>query len=242
MSVTTTTVPGAVPAAVRPPLPAGLARLRWAVVDTLTVTKRNLIALRRTPEALFFSTLQPIMFVLLFRYVFGGAINAGPHLSYIDYLMAGIFVQSVAFGGIGSAVGLSEDLHKGLIERFRALPFVAGALLVLALSYALLWGFAFVGLVASNSETAQVIAFPILFPLIFASPAFVRAQSMPGWLRAFATHQPLGVVIDATRALQVGPRAGLGPAGGLVLESLAWVLGMLAVFVSLAVWRYRRST
>jgi len=284
MTVTTTTVAGAAPAAARPPLPAGLARLRWAVVDTATITKRNLIALRRMPEALFFSTLQPIMFVLLFRYVFGGAINAGPHLSYIDYLMAGIFVQSVAFGGIGSAVGLSEDLHKGLIERFRALPmarsavlagrttadltrnvfvvllmtavgalvgfdfpngalpFIASALLVLGLSYALLWGFAFVGLVASNSETAQVIAFPILFPLIFASPAFVRPTSMPGWLRDFANHQPLGVVINATRALQVGPRAGLGSAGGLVLESLAWIVGFLVVLVPLAVWRYRRST
>ena len=265
------------------PAPGSGGRLRWALVDTLTVTKRNLIAYRRIPLALFFSTLQPIMFVLLFRYIFGGSINAGNGLSYIDYLMAGIFVQSVAFGGIGSAVGLADDLQKGLIERFRALPmarsavlagrttadlvrnvfvvllmtgvgaavgfdfpngawgFVASALLVLLFAYALLWGFAIAGLVAPNSETAQVMAFPVLFPLIFASPAFVRTSTLPGWLQAFANHQPVGVVINATRALMVGPRAGLGPAGGHVAEALAWCAGLLAVLAPLAVWRYRRA-
>ena len=125
MTVTTTTVTPVPGHALPRPAPAGLTRMRWALADTLTITKRNLIAYTRIPEALFFSTLQPIMFVLLFRYVFGGAINPGPHLTYVDYLMAGIFVQSVAFGGIGTAVGLSEDLHKGLIERFRALPWPA---------------------------------------------------------------------------------------------------------------------
>ena len=113
----------------RPGVPGGVARLRWAVADTLTITKRNLIAYTRIPEALFFSTLQPIMFVLLFRYVFGGAIHPGDGLSYIDFLMAGIFVQSVGFGGIGTAVGLAEDLQKGLIERFRALPMARSAVL-----------------------------------------------------------------------------------------------------------------
>ena len=131
MSTTTTVItPGAgIAPATNPATPGGGARLRWAVSDTLTITKRNLIAYTRIPESLFFSTLQPIMFVLLFRYVFGGAINPGLHLSYIDFLMAGIFVQSVGFGGIGTAVGLSEDLHKGLIERFRALPMARSAVL-----------------------------------------------------------------------------------------------------------------
>ena len=81
-----------------------------------------------SPEALFFSTLQPIMFVLLFRYVFGGAIHV-PGGHYVDYLMPGIFVQTVLFGAMSTAVGLSEDLHKGLIERFRALPMAAPAVL-----------------------------------------------------------------------------------------------------------------
>jgi len=282
VTATTTFAPPPAGMVSAPGTPSVLGRLRWAVVDTGTITKRNLIAYTRNPEALFFSTLQPIMFVLLFRYVFGGAIHI-PHLAYIDFLMAGIFIQSVAFGGIGTAVGLSEDLQKGLIERFRALPmnraavlagrttadlvrnvfvvllmtgvgaavgfdfpngalpFVGAVALSLLFSYALLWGFAFIGLMAPNSETAQVIAFPILFPLIFASPAFVQTSTMPGWLRTFAADQPIGVVVNAIRVLMVGPRAGLGSAGGHVLAALLWCLGFLAVLAPLAVWRYRRT-
>ena len=96
--------------------------------DIFTITWRNLLALTRTPEAMFFSTLQPIMFVLLFAYVFGGAISI-PHLKYIDFLIPGIFVQTVSFGSVSTAVGLSEDLQKGLIERFRALPMARSAVL-----------------------------------------------------------------------------------------------------------------
>ena len=104
-------------------------RLRWAIADTLTVTWRNLIAYTRIPEALFFSTLQPIMFVLLFRYVFGGAIPIPGGVPYVDYMMPGIFVQTVMFGAVSTAVGLAEDLQKGLIERFRALPMARSAVL-----------------------------------------------------------------------------------------------------------------
>ena len=224
------------------------------------------------------------MFVLLFRYVFGnGAIPIGNGVSYINYLMAGILVQSVGFGGIGTAVGLSDDLHTGLIERFRALPmarsavlagrtladvvrnifvillitgvgalvgfsfptgalnYIYAGLLVMLFSYSLLWGFAVIGLIAPNSETAQVMAFPILFPLIFASPAFVRLQSLPGWMQAFASHQPVGAVVMATRSLLIG-----GPVGGrpeqYVPLALAWCFGILVVLVPVAVWRYRQST
>ena len=103
-------------------------RLSWAVSDIVTITWRNLLALTRTPEALFFTTLQPIMFVLLFTYVFGGAIHV-PGGHYIEFLMPGIFVQTVIFGAMSTAAGLSEDLHKGLIERFRALPMSRSAVL-----------------------------------------------------------------------------------------------------------------
>ena len=91
----------------------------------VTMTWRNLLAYTRIPEALFFSTLQPIMFVLLFRYVFGGAIPIPGGVPYVDYMMPGIFVQTVMFGAVSTSVGLAEDLQKGLIERFRALPDVA---------------------------------------------------------------------------------------------------------------------
>lgn len=96
-------------------------RLRMAITDSADVTWRNLLSMVRTPQALVFSLVQPVLFVLLFRYAFGGAIRV-PGIPYIDYLMPGIFAQSVAFGGLGTAVGLSMDIRSGLLERFRTLP------------------------------------------------------------------------------------------------------------------------
>lgn len=252
-------------------------RLAWAVSDGLAVTGRNLIAYRRVPQLVMFSSIQPIMFVLLFRYVFGGAIRT-PGLDYVDFMMPGIFVQTVAFGAVGTGIGLAEDLGKGLIERFRSLPmarsavlagrttadlcrnvfvvvlmsvvgfavgfrpdtgavaFLAGVGVLLLFAYALSWVFAGVGLSARNAETAQAMSFPLLFPLTFASSAFVPVASMPGWLQAFARHQPVSVVVDATRALMTG-----GPTAGVVVQALAWSAVILAVFAPLAVRRYRRT-
>jgi len=258
--------------------------LGWALADAVTVTKRNLIAITRNPQALVFHGVQPILFVLLFRYVFGGAIHLPGQLGvelkhhYVNYLMPGIFVQTMAFGSVSTAIGLAEDLQTGLIERFHALPmarsavlagrsfadmvrnvatfvlmtgvgyavgfrvqtnaagFLAGAALVLVFSFALSWGFAVIGLTASNSETAQVTSFPLLFPLVFASPAFVPTSEMPKWLGDFATYQPFGPVVEGVRALMFG-----GPTATHVEEALAWVVGLLVVLVPLAVWRYRRA-
>jgi ABC-2 type transport system permease protein/oleandomycin transport system permease protein len=103
-------------------------RAAWAVSDALQVAKRNLIAMTRTPQVLVLSTVQPIIFVMMFRYVFGGSINI-PGVRYVDYLMAGIFVQTVTFGAINTGVGLAEDLQKGLIERFRSLAMARSAVL-----------------------------------------------------------------------------------------------------------------
>jgi ABC-2 type transport system permease protein/oleandomycin transport system permease protein len=270
------TTPPAVPA----PKPgfAGLKhRLYWLVSDIAAVTQRNLIALTRVPEMLMFSSIQPIMFVLLFRFVFGGAIQV-PGYRYVDYMMPGIFVQTVAFGALSTGIGLAEDLGKGVIERFRSLPmarsavmagrttadlcrnifvvllmtvvgvgvgfrsgtgffsFMAGVLLLLFFAYALSWGSAVIGLAARNAETASAMAFPILFPLTFASSAFAPVQSMPGWMQAFARNQPVSVVIDACRELMVG-----GPVPGSAWKALAWTVGLLAVFVPLAVRKYRRA-
>ena len=122
-----------------------------------------------------------------------------------------------------------------------ALGFIAGAALVLLFSYALSWGFARVGLMASNSETAQVMAFPILFPLIFASPAFVNPATFPAWMRTFAAWQPVGAVINACRALMVGGTVVGGSTASHVLVALAWCVGFLVVLMPLAVWRYRRT-
>ncbi len=256
--------------------PAG-GGLRWAVADTLAITGRNLLTQRRLPQLLVFATIQPVLFVLMFRYVFGGAIRV-PGTSYVDYLMPGIFAQTVVFGSLTTGIGLAEDLGKGLIERFRSLPMarsavlggrtladlvrnvfvvalmvtvgflvgfrvhtsvlglLAGLAILLLFGFALSWLFALIGLHVANAESAQAASFPLMAPLVFASSAFVPVRSMPGWLQAFANHQPVSATIDAVRALVLG-----GPTLSPVLSSLAWSAGILAVFAPLAVHRYRRT-
>lgn len=103
-----------------------LARARFLVEDSLTIAWRFLAAMVRMPESIVFSVIQPMLLVLMFRYVFGGAIT-GVHGSYVNYLMPGIFVQTVTFGSVNAAVGMAEDLQKGIIERFRALPMARSA-------------------------------------------------------------------------------------------------------------------
>jgi ABC transporter DrrB family efflux protein len=102
--------------------------LSWAVRDALALTWRNLLTIRRLPQLLVFATIQPLLFVLMFRYVFGGAIQV-PGVEYVNYLMPGIFVQVVAFGAISTGVGLAEDRRNGLIERLRSLPMARSAVL-----------------------------------------------------------------------------------------------------------------
>jgi ABC-2 type transport system permease protein len=105
----------------------------WTLHDGLVVTRRNLIQTMRVPELLFFSLVQPVIFVLLFAYVFGGAIPIPGDTAadaYRQYLMPGIFGQTVAFAAASSTVGLAEDMHKGLIDRFRALPMSPPAVLL----------------------------------------------------------------------------------------------------------------
>lgn len=101
-----------------------------AFKDTMIITQRQLRLLTRVPEVLIFSTIQPVMFVLLFRYVFDGSIDTGQPGGYVQLLMPGIFVQTVAFTLAGTASGLAEDLKKGLIDRFRSLPISQSALVV----------------------------------------------------------------------------------------------------------------
>ena len=102
--------------------------LRYGISDTLVLARRSLLRIPRQPDLLVGFTVQPILFVLLFVYVFGGAIQT-PGFDYVDYLMPGILVQSIAFGGFVTALGLSDDLKKGLMDRFRSLPMTRSALL-----------------------------------------------------------------------------------------------------------------
>jgi ABC-2 type transport system permease protein len=249
----------------------------WILRDAYAVMVRYLIAYKRIPQLLVFSTIQPVIFVIMFRYVFGGAITV-PGVAYVDYLMPGIFVQTVTFGALAAAIGLATDLKSGIIERFHSLPmaqsavlagrtfadlvrnvfvvalmtvvgfavgfrvhtnplaFLAAMGLVLVFGYMLSWVFATVGLMVGDPETAQAASFPVLAPLVFASSAFVRPDTMPSWLQPFAEHQPVSVTASAIRSLVLG-----GPATSYVLQSLAWSAVILAVFIPLAVARYRRS-
>ena len=248
----------------------------WAVRDALTLTGRSLRRLRREPETLVFSTVQPVLFVLLFTYVFGGAIQI-PDMSYVDFLMPGIFVQTTAFGSSGTGVALADDLSKGIVDRFRSLPISRSAVLagrslsdmlrmtfvalvmvvvgmavglrfhqgpvkaVLALALVVGFGVAFswisawIGLTVRTVEAANLAGFVWLFPLTFASSAFAPLESMPGWLQAFAKATPVTPTVDAVRALING-----GPTLRPALISIAWIIGITAVFSTLAVRRYRR--
>ena len=100
-----------------------------ALADALVLTRRNLVHYVRIPSLIVFSTVTPVMFVVLFGYVFGGAIDI-PGFSYIDYLMPGIFVQTVAFGAMQTGIGLAEDMSKGMVDRLRSLPMARSAVLV----------------------------------------------------------------------------------------------------------------
>ncbi|MGQ0848459.1 MAG: ABC transporter permease, partial [Actinomycetota bacterium] len=100
-----------------------------ALADGRVMAKRNLLKITRIPDLLVFSTVQPIMFVLLFAYIFGSAIEV-PGLSYREYLMGGIFVQTVVFGATITGAGLADDIKKGIIDRFRSLPMAQSAVLI----------------------------------------------------------------------------------------------------------------
>ncbi|HTZ93820.1 MAG TPA: ABC transporter permease [Streptosporangiaceae bacterium] len=109
--------------------PGLLVRARWAVSDTLTITRRNLMVWTRVPAYLVFTVVQPVMFVLMFRYVFGGAINVPGHLSYVEFLMPGILAQTAAFATVGTAISLAQELQKGVIDRLRSMPMARSGVL-----------------------------------------------------------------------------------------------------------------
>lgn len=251
--------------------------LSGALADGWVLAKRSLIHTKRSPDLLVFATIQPVIFVLLFRYVFGGAIGQSDGASYVNFLMAGIFVQTVAFGAVLTGLGLAEDLQKGLVDRFRSLPMsrsavltgrtvadlVRNAFIVLvmllvgllvgfrpeaglpgwagAVGLMMLFGYSFswiaatIALLIRSVEAVQSVGFIWLFPLTFASSAFVPTQSMPGWLRAFADNQPVTLVVDTVRALLLDQP--VGPEGW---QALAWCLGILVICVPLSVSLYGR--
>ena len=274
-----TTTASTLPVALEVPSPPASRRLALGLADTAALTRRDLLIWLRNPAFIFFTIIQPVMFVLLFRYVFGGAITVPVKGGYVDFLMPGIIAQSAAFASFGTAIALARGLQKGVIDRFRAMPMARSAVLlgrlvadtfrlavtllvILGVGYAVGFRFrdgavpallmmvlgvafgvtictvsAYVGLAVKDEEAVSSFGLVWLFPLTFVSNAFVPVQAMPGWLQAFAKNQPVTVVIDEMRSLALG-----GPLAMHAWQSAVWLVGIVAVFVPLAVRAYRRAT
>lgn len=248
-----------------------------AWTDIKVLTWRNLIYYTRDPRLMVFSSIQPVLFLLLFTYVFGGAIKTAVD-NYITFLMPGIIVQAALFGAMMTGIALSTDLSKGIMDRLRSLPINHGAILagrtitditrnifvlalmlgvgyligfeidapfgdfMLGILIALLFGFVFswisatIGLSVKNPETAQVAGFIWLFPLMFVSSIFVPISTMPDWLQPFAERSPITYTVDAVRALWLGQDF-----GDPLFYSFLWSVGLLLIFVPLAIRAFRRA-
>lgn len=256
-------------------------KITGAVVDALLMIKRSSTHIVRNTDQLLGTFFQPIMFLGLFTAVFGGAValSLPDGVTYINFLMAGILVQTVAFGSTTTAIAVTNDLQKGIIDRFRSLPMsdlavltghvvsdvfrntlstvvmlVAGlafgfrtnaslldwlaiAAIVVLFTLAFSWLAAIVGVLAKSVEGVQWLTFVLVFPLTFASTAFVPADSMVAWLRVFAENQPITHVIEAIRALLIG-----SPIGNHGWLAVVWSIGVLAVSMPVATYLFRKKT
>ncbi len=264
-----------------------MSTLWQALGDGMVVAKRNLIKIKRVPDLLVFSTLSPIMFVLLFAYVFGSAIK-GPGVSYREFLMAGIFTQTMLFGSTITGGGLAMDIQKGIVDRFRSLPIARSAVLVgrttsdlvnnvlviavmsltglivgwrirssalealagfgllLLFAYAFSWVSAVGGLMVRTPEVFNNASFIVVFPLTFVANTFVPSHNLPGPLKVVAEWNPISAVTQAARQLfgnisPAAPKPDALPLQHPVLTSFLWIAVILAVFVPLAVSRYKKA-
>jgi ABC-2 type transport system permease protein len=249
--------------------------------DSYLMVKRSTTHIVRNADQLLGAFFQPIMFLVLFSVVFGGAISKSlpAGITYLNFLMAGIIVQTVAFGSTTTAVSVCNDLQKGIVDRFRSLPmsnlavlnghiisdlfrniistvvmlitgliigfrshasplhwlYISGILMLFTFAFS--WLAAIVGVLAKSVEAVQWLTFVIIFPLTFASSAFVPASSFPHYLKIFATNQPITQVVEAVRALILGT-----PIGNHGWLAVIWSLGILATAMPLAAWLFRRKT
>ncbi len=249
------------------------------------VAARTVKKFARTPQLVVAGTAQGALFLLIFRYVFGGAIGDTGSLSYVDFVIPGFVVTSVLFTGMGAATGIAEDLQGGFFDRLRSLPIrllsivtgrIGGDSVLLAWSLVvtttvgvlvgfrthngagaaaaafglcLLYGFAFLwlfiglGLLAGNPQAAQGLSF-LVFPLTFVSSAYVPVATMPGWMQAFAAHQPLTSMCNTVRILTQGQAAERLLGHSLwtyLLPSLLWSAAIVLAFAPVTVHRLRRA-
>lgn len=254
------------------------------LTSTVQVAKRALLTFVRSPQLVVLSTVQMAVFLVGFRFVFGGAIESSNGVPYADFGVPGFVAAGVLYSTVATATAMAQDLQSGLIDRFRSLPMPRATVLtgrvladvaVLAWSLAfttaigfligfrlhgtvlqgleafglcLVYGFAFswvfiaLGLLVRTAQAAQGLIM-LVFMLSFVSNAYVPANTMPGWLRGFAEHQPISYMVDSVRALTLGPQgeALLGhPASYFIVRALLWSAGIFVVFGGLAVALFRR--
>jgi ABC-2 type transport system permease protein len=251
------------------------------LIDSWLMIKRSSQHIVRNTDQLLGTFFQPIMFLVLFSAVFGGAITKAlpPGESYLNFLMAGIIVQTIAFGSTTTATAVCNDLQKGIVDRFRSLPMsniavlnghvvsdllrnsistlvmiVAGLVIgfrphasavqwvevvgiILLFTLAFSWLAAIVGVMAKSVEAVQWLTFVFIFPLTFASTAYVPSAGMGRLLKAFALNQPVTQIVEAIRALLFGH-----PAGHYLITSVIWCAGILIISVPLSSWLFRRKT
>jgi ABC-2 type transport system permease protein len=270
-----------VPPARRVHAPTGPGAGFWA--SAAAVARRTVRKFVRTPQLIVLTTIQSALWLLIFRYIFGGAITVDG-LPYVAFLVPGVVVTNTLFSGMGTAAGVAEDIEQGFFDRLRSLPIprvavMAGrgladtALLTWGLAVAtalgfavgfrthgsvaaglaafglcVLYGFAFdwifitIGLVGGTAQAAQGLSLLVL-PLVFVSSAYVPVSSMPGWMQAFASHQPVTSMVDAVRALVGGPQAQAlleHSTGYYAVVSLIWSAAIIVVFGLLAAVRFSR--
>jgi ABC transporter DrrB family efflux protein len=252
---------------------------------TFQTARRSVLQFVRTPQLLVLPTVMGALFLLVFRYIFGGAIETST-VSYVDFLVPGFLVTTSLWTGMNAPAGVAEDAASGVHDRFRSLPIPRSAVvagrsladgalaswvlavttglsfavgfrthagaagiigafaLILLTTYAFTWMFISLGLSAGNAQAAQGLATLLVVPLTFLSGAYVPVQSMPGWLQPIADNQPVSVMINAVRSLLLGgtDAAGVGHTTGYwVVLSVAWSIGILALFAGFAVARFGRA-
>ncbi len=256
-------------------------KLIQTMSDSLIMIGRSSRHIIRNTDQLLGTFFQPIMFLVLFSAVFGGAIVLAlpDGISYLNFLLAGIIVQTVAFGSTTTAIAVCNDMQKGIVDRFRSLPMgnlavlnghvisdlfrnglstivmiiagivmgfrssagffdwltIAGILILFTLAFS--WVAAIMGVLAKSVEGVQWLTFVLVFPLTFASSAFVPTEGMNAFLRAFAENQPITHIIEAIRALMLGTST-----GNHVVLAVVWSIIILALAIPLASFLFKRKT
>jgi ABC-2 type transport system permease protein/oleandomycin transport system permease protein len=205
------------------PRPPTLTSVRRGVSDVITLTRRDLLIWFRNPAFLFFTIIQPVMFVLLFRYVFGGAIPVKVPGGYVNFLMPGIIAQTAAFASFGTAIALARQLQKGVIDRFRAMPMARSAVLL-------------------GRLTADTLRLTVTVLLILAVGYAVGFRFHNGFLPAFAM-VVLGVVfgvvictVSAFVGLAIKDEESVGSFGLVWLFPLTFVSAAFVPVLSMPGW------